>query len=80
MYTILLVLLDKLLIQRYHKIEKKMPPTLIKQSPKLYVATLLEYLDPLGIVLCLLVIYILGNPSNYGYFRHHLRNNFENNR
>jgi len=44
-------LLDKLLIQCYHKIEKKKtPPTLMKQSPKLYVATLLEYLDPLGIV------------------------------
>jgi len=49
MYTILLVLLDKLLIQCYHKIEKKTSPTIIKQSPKLYVATLLEYLDPLGI-------------------------------
>jgi len=32
-----------------------MSPTLIKQSPKLYVVTLLEYLDPLDTVLCLLV-------------------------
>ena len=48
MCTIPVMLLDKFLIQCYHKIEKKkMPPTLIKQSPKLYLA---EYLDPLGIV------------------------------
>jgi len=50
------VLLDELLIQYYHKIEKKMPPIVIKQSPKLYMATPLECLDPLDIVLCLLVI------------------------
>jgi len=56
MYTILLVLLDKLLSQCYYKIEKEDAPTLIKQSPKLYVATLLEYFDRLSIVLCLLII------------------------
>ena len=52
-----------------------MPPTLIKQSPNFYVATLLEYLDPLGIILCLLVIASLENPCNYVYFRHHPGNN-----
>jgi len=54
MHTTLVVLLDKLLIQCYHKIGDATYPN--KHSPKLYVATILEYLDPSGIVSCLLVI------------------------
>ena len=54
-----------------------MPPTLIKQSLKLYVATLLEHLDPLRLVLCLLVITSQENPCKIKEFLERIIGNFK---